>query len=181
MRPPPPAPLRAPGAARTGAQEVNQEPPLGTNQPEQDQTNYEARKLSSRESAQPPHGTRFDAIASRLQDEARQGSERAVARERGPADRGRVQLPKAVAVGLASAGEVGADPYDEEQQERQGPKPPHQDVARGINEIATASSASGSTIAKGATRAAGTPKSIRPGETRRGRRAWLPRHWKDKG
>ncbi len=70
----------------------------------------------------PASRPRSAGAASLPDDEADDGREKPVARERRPSSRGGVQLPEAAAVRSAPAGQVSSDADDEVEQERKRPQ-----------------------------------------------------------
>jgi hypothetical protein len=102
------------------AQQVDQEPPLSGQESEHNHPAEEAQQLGRREGPEPGYRAGpGSAVVALPEDEARHGRKDCVAREGLPPGRSGVELSKAVAVGLASAGQVDGDAHDEQREERQ--------------------------------------------------------------
>jgi hypothetical protein len=98
-------------------EKVQKEPPLADEQHEHNYPNRQDQQLSSGEGTQPSYGARANVAFPTLPDQqACNGGEHSVACKGLPPNWGGVQLPEAVTLRLASAGQVDGDPSNEHQQ-----------------------------------------------------------------
>jgi hypothetical protein len=99
-------------------QQMHQKPPLSGQEGEHENPTEESQQLGHRKRSEPGDsagsGTAF---VARPQDEPCNGGKSTVAGECPPASRGGVQLAEAVAIGLASAGQVDGDAGHKEEQQ----------------------------------------------------------------